>query len=275
VLVQKLICELCRSNDFTKDDQGFFVCDYCRTKYTTAQAQSMMVEGTVRVDRTGEETSLITLASSALASGNYQEALEYANKALEIDPQNSIAWYTKGTSAGWLSTPQAHRLRETQNAFELAIQNASEGERSEVQKWCALRTKELAEALAQPSWSPGRSGAVRVQATDKLAEQHEVQSRVLLDVLALSYQWYERPAPLAIYISIASDLMRGVPYHSVLGKSAQTRIRALSKDQRADLRVRIDWAESQIKRFDPSYSTRGPKEPKVWQRWLTNARQRL
>jgi len=80
--MKRLVCELCGGNDFTKGDDGLFVCGYCRTKYTPAQAQSMIVEGTVRVDRSGEVGNLITLASNALASSNNQEAFDFANKVL-------------------------------------------------------------------------------------------------------------------------------------------------------------------------------------------------
>ena len=46
--MKKLQCELCNGTDFTKDGD-YFVCDYCRAKYSTQQAQKMIIEGTVEV----------------------------------------------------------------------------------------------------------------------------------------------------------------------------------------------------------------------------------
>ena len=41
-------CEVCGSNSMTKRD-GFFQCDYCKTKYTLPEMQKMLVSGTVSI----------------------------------------------------------------------------------------------------------------------------------------------------------------------------------------------------------------------------------
>jgi hypothetical protein len=103
--LNKLQCDLCNGTEFTKTDE-YFVCDFCRTKYSTEQAKKMMIEGTVevagtvQVDRANETANLITLAESSLASGNPSNAFDYANRALEIDVDNSQAWACKAKAAG-------------------------------------------------------------------------------------------------------------------------------------------------------------------------------
>ena len=139
------MCELCRSNNFTKDDDGLFVCDYCRTKYTPAQAKSLMVEGTVRVDRTSDALNLVKLSESALATGNHQEAYEYANRALEIDSENSAAWILKGVCCGFMPNGSDRRLTEMQHAFERAIEYSEEGEDDAVRRQCAQRAVHVSE----------------------------------------------------------------------------------------------------------------------------------
>jgi tetratricopeptide (TPR) repeat protein len=145
VSMQKLMCELCRSNNFTKDDDGFFVCDYCRTKYTPAQAKSLMVEGTVRVDRSGDALNLVKLSESALATGNHQEAYEYANRALEIDSESSAAWILKGVCCGLMPHTSDRRLAEMQYAFERAIEYSAEGEAGAVRAQCTERVLQISE----------------------------------------------------------------------------------------------------------------------------------
>ena len=78
----KLQCELCNGTEFTKAEE-FFVCDFCRAKYTTAQAKTMIegiveVTGTVQVDRGNEISNLLALAKSALDAGNPGEGYNYA-----------------------------------------------------------------------------------------------------------------------------------------------------------------------------------------------------
>jgi hypothetical protein len=231
--VQKLICELCRSNDFTKDDQGFFVCDYCRTKYTPEQARSMIVEGTVRVDRSGEASSLLTLASTALSGGNMQEALDYANRALEIDPEDPTAWYLRGSAVGWLSTLESLRLREMLHAFEHAVRYAAETERAEVQKWCAQQAANAAVHFASPSWD---EAAKRHQSVRSVRERNVARSEEILNTLATSYQWHPRPEPLEAYLRVVVRMPCAGPEHERIAQ------------------VRIDWATNQLEHVGGGYS---------------------
>ena len=148
--MQKLMCELCRSNNFTKDDDGFFVCDYCRTKYTPAQAKSLMVEGTVKVDRSEDALNLVRLSHSAFETGNYQESYDYANRALEIDAENIEAWILKGACCGVMPNPQERRLTEMQNAFGRAVEYAAEEEQSTIRRQCTAKALHVGDvAVAQ------------------------------------------------------------------------------------------------------------------------------
>ncbi|CAB4932291.1 MAG: hypothetical protein F2842_01605 [Actinobacteria bacterium] len=133
--MQRLICELCKSNNFTKDDEGYFVCDYCRTRYTPSQAQSMMVEGTVRLDRSGDVANLTAMSTNALSARNHRECYEYANRVLEIEPANSEAWFLKGTSIGWQSAEQP-RVTELVYAYQRAIEYAHDDETGTITPRC-------------------------------------------------------------------------------------------------------------------------------------------
>ncbi len=247
--MQKLICELCRSNDFTKDDEGLFVCDYCRTKYTPEQAKSMIVEGTVRVDRSGEASSLLTLASTALSGGNMREALDYANRALEIDPEDSTAWYLKGTATGWLSTVQESRLAELRHAYTLAVQNASEFDHQSMVIWCSDGMNQIAGSLAGTSITHVR----QYPTVAGIWQQHSNLASEVLGLLMTSYQWRPNPASLTISIAIACDLINGVPYRFATQTGSARGKHLIDLSHRRYLQEQINWAGEQMRYFDPSF----------------------
>jgi hypothetical protein len=122
ILMKKIVCELCGSNEFSRDDEGLFVCDYCRTKYSAEQAKSMMVEGVVRIDKTADIEPLLKIARDSLTSGNHEEGLLYSNRILEIDSESAEAYFIKGVSLGRSSTLERLRLEEMSLAFQRAIE---------------------------------------------------------------------------------------------------------------------------------------------------------
>ena len=125
-------CELCGATDIIKDGD-YFVCQSCGMKYTTESARKMMVEGvvqvegTVKVDNSHKIENFLSLAKKAHDSDNEKEAEEYANKVLEIDPENWDALYVKGIAAGWQTTISNNRIPEAIDYFSQAISNCPEG----------------------------------------------------------------------------------------------------------------------------------------------------
>ena len=127
---------MCGSNDLVKDG-GVFVCQSCGCKYTVEEARKMMVEGTVdvqgtvKIDNTEQISNFIELAKKAEDRNNESEAESYANKALEIDPNNWEALYIKGKATGWQSSGANNRLDEAIDCFSKAIENCEDEERLE------------------------------------------------------------------------------------------------------------------------------------------------
>lgn len=58
--MKAIVCELCGGNELIKQD-GFYVCQHCRTKYTIEEAKKLFVEidgpvevkGTVKIEKAG------------------------------------------------------------------------------------------------------------------------------------------------------------------------------------------------------------------------------
>lgn len=73
-------------------EEGF--CSYCGSKVRVQRE---------RTDKTIDIQNLLDLASTAIEAKDGQEALNYANKALEVDVQNAEAWFIKMQAQGLLA----------------------------------------------------------------------------------------------------------------------------------------------------------------------------
>lgn len=125
--MKALTCEMCGSTNLLKQD-GVFVCQSCGTKYSVEEAKKMMVEGTVdvkgtvKVDQSGNVENLLKMAQNALDSVNGDEAYLYANKALEIDPENADAWFIKMKAVGLTAILKDLKITEVITAGNKAIE---------------------------------------------------------------------------------------------------------------------------------------------------------
>jgi len=93
--MKALVCELCGGNEFVKQD-GMFVCQHCNTKYTTEEAKKLMVEGTVKIDKSDETEKALLLARRAQEEGYVQNAVKYYGIVLQNDPYNWEANFFRG-----------------------------------------------------------------------------------------------------------------------------------------------------------------------------------
>ena len=150
--MKRLTCEMCGSTDLLKQD-GVFVCQSCGCKYSVEEARKMIVEGTVevagtvKVDDTSKIQNYLDLSQNAYDSGNGQSAFDYANKALEIAPQNSRAWIAKMKAIEYIGTLGELKLMEVVEAGKNALAFAEEASKKEIEfevySYEAMRSLEL------------------------------------------------------------------------------------------------------------------------------------
>lgn len=154
--MKQLTCEMCGSTDLMKQD-GVFVCQSCGTKYSVEEARKIMVEGTVevagtvKIDDSAKIDNYYTMAENAYDASNKQEAENYCNKIIEIDPSNYKAWFLKGKAAGWQSTLRNIRIEESVNCFTKAIDIAPEEEVEDIKAEAASEISSLSTALMRLS----------------------------------------------------------------------------------------------------------------------------
>lgn len=124
--MKALKCEMCGSNDVVKQD-GLYVCQNCGTKYTVEEARKMMIEGTVdvqgtvKIDKSNETDNLLKLAQEAISSINGEEAYAYANRVLEIEPNNAQAWFLRMKGVGLTAILKDLKVLEVIKAGNNAI----------------------------------------------------------------------------------------------------------------------------------------------------------
>ncbi len=91
--MNQLKCELCGSNELVKQD-GFFVCQFCGTKYSVEEARRMMVEGTVdvkgtvKVDNKDFVERYLQNARRARQKEDWEETEKYYNLVEQNEPTN-------------------------------------------------------------------------------------------------------------------------------------------------------------------------------------------
>jgi hypothetical protein len=250
-----MVCELCGSNDFTKDGE-MFVCDYCRTKYTVAEAQKMLVEGTVRVDRSHEAGNLITLASAALDNGNPAEAYEYASKALEIAPDNATAWLIKGKAAGWSSTLANFRIGEMLGAFRSAEKLSPESTRDALRRDCADVLNQVSVAIHNLSWEQTQ----QFIQLDNTWPEHISRCEQVVPALQVAHEWGGGRQPLDNIIVVASNLIQGIKFTQFDGTAA---VRFLTPDYERKVQTLIDTTAAELRELDGTYTAPKPVAQKA------------
>ena len=160
--MKKIVCELCEGTEFTKEG-GFFVCHGCGTKYSLAEAKSMMQEvegdaapvvGAASVaavpmgnPNQAQIDNILVLATTAYEAQNYAEAENYCNRAIELDAMCYKAWNLKGKAVGWQSKIDNLRIEEAAHSFCKAIDFAPEEEKEELKTQASEELKKLGLAL--------------------------------------------------------------------------------------------------------------------------------
>lgn len=118
-------CPACGGELRLDDQQKSGFCIYCGSQILVQDAVQK-----VRIDKSDDFENFTELSSKALGSGNGEDALVYANKALEIKPKSSIAWELKMRACVLLMTPQKLRLEDIKAAAKYTIDYISDADKT-------------------------------------------------------------------------------------------------------------------------------------------------
>lgn len=101
--MKKMQCETCGSTQIKKISDDLFECQHCGVQYSNDEAKGLLVEitGSVKIDHSDEIENAIRRGEQFENADNVTKAIEYYDKALDMDADNEDA------------------LNRSQNAFEL------------------------------------------------------------------------------------------------------------------------------------------------------------
>ena len=129
-----LKCEMCGEVDLRKQD-GEYVCQSCRTRYTPEKAKKLLVEGSVSIDRSKDLENFLTLGLRAYEEIEKRdtaaaEAVDYFAKVLEVDPENAIA----NAHIGILRADEAKSITLAKKSYEKTKMLTLQTQESDEQK---------------------------------------------------------------------------------------------------------------------------------------------
>jgi len=108
-------------------------CQSCGASQNTNQGQECSFCGSTiivneevknRIDKLNANGNLFKLAEIAFEGGDFDEAINYYNKCLEVDSEFFEAWYKKGLSILKTSTLGNFKSQQSISAFKQAINNS-------------------------------------------------------------------------------------------------------------------------------------------------------
>lgn len=112
----RLKCPSCGAALEIPDGRGVANCAYCGTR--------ILLEPAPGIRDQAQHSHYTELAGVALQAGNYSEAIQYCNKALELAPQSGQIWALKAMATIRLTTAEAGRYDEAVSYLQRASQFA-------------------------------------------------------------------------------------------------------------------------------------------------------
>jgi tetratricopeptide (TPR) repeat protein len=210
-------------------------------------SSGVTVSGGGRAPEQRNVETLMGMARTAELGMNNSEALEYYNRALEIDPTITEAWLGKGRSASWQSTLANFRVSEGLIAFQHAIANAGE-DREAVVAGAVEEINKIVSALYRMS----RSHMEEYAALDNTWVSYINQVAQMLDALEQARNWApSNRIVLENIVHLTKDNIEGYKYwdniHSVSG------LHGISPQYEETLRAMMDRAVAGLRQIDETY----------------------
>lgn len=168
-----IICEICGSNDISKED-GAFVCNCCGIRYSLDDVRRMY-SGDVSTSISTSLKNNLVLAKTAFAAGNFVDSETYSKKALEIDSESSEAWILKGESVLFQSIHSTARFSEGLADFSRGIACSLEDKKQQYIIHSNRVIKEVFVKMINDFENENNTGLVLSRFKDLVGLLHEIE----------------------------------------------------------------------------------------------------
>lgn len=194
--------------------------------------------------------NLLGMARTAELGGNSQEATNYYNRVLEIDPSVYEAWIGKGKAAGWQSSLVNFRLPEMIVAFTNAIGSAPPEAKEAVAKQVVDEANKIVVAL----YGLARKHLVDFASLDGTWPAYLIQIGQLLDTMEEVRTWL--PAnrdTLENIVYFCKDNIEGYSFRDQFNNNMPGAY-GITPQYEQLLRTKLESAASALTALDPSYA---------------------
>ncbi|WP_260524190.1 tetratricopeptide repeat protein [Serratia sp. PL7] len=198
----------------------------------------------------------LALARSASMAGNHNEAIEYYNKVLEIQPNDFTAWFGKGQAAGWLSSIASFRFGEMLVGFENAIRFSNDD--IKLKKECAEQINEIVTTC----YGMCRKHINEFVALPDMWSNYIVQCSEILSAYEEAHN-YDESNEIIIrnIITVCEDNISGIAYSDPYDNNNSKSV-FLSEDYEKLMRDMILTYGNKLKELDPNYQIPNPSAAK-------------
>ncbi|HSS21680.1 MAG TPA: CFI-box-CTERM domain-containing protein [Pyrinomonadaceae bacterium] len=235
-------CPNCAGQLQLPDNTSRVKCTYCGTEIAVQEAIEKF-NSSVNPD------NLLMLAESAKHAGNLQEAHDYFNRILEIDPQNHKGWYGKAITTGWLATPASLRVDEIFQGIDRALALAPQEKRPVLLKAAGSELNQLANSILERAQKEFKS-----LVTSETYEEFMVRAKAVIRIYQKASTL--KPDDLEIFKNIIEAARRYMVRYSYSEGNLST---SLTNEEYAEAKHFIQDAEFHIQKFDPTFRAQIPE----------------
>lgn len=150
------ICTQCGANIEIDDTKEAGICQHCGTAFITEKAinnyntyvtnNNNFAGANINVMGANVD-NLIKMAENAIEAGNGKEAVDYANRALEINPESSKSWLIKMKAIEHIGTVGNPQVSEVISYGDNAIKYAEDKETITVEVYNYYIQRAMVECL--------------------------------------------------------------------------------------------------------------------------------
>jgi tetratricopeptide (TPR) repeat protein len=240
--LEAAVCPFCGGDLRVPDDRKTVKCMYCGKDIIVREAIDKAIGPKI--------VNYMTLATTAKKSRNNQEAYDYYNKVLELDPQNHEAWYGKGEAAGWLSTLNDFRLPEMISGVEKAVEYAPVDKKENIKAEAAQMMNNITIAFFRIS----SNHVFEYGSTGNAGQEFLNRCGLMINALEIAHSYAPNDAPiLDNLIFLCKFQVEGVEYKDFNQYGEIRNILRITPESEAMLRSRMDSYVCKRKALDSAY----------------------
>ena len=237
-------CPSCFGELQVPDNKDFVICMYCGT--------NIKVRDSIKIVYDANLPNWFKIANSARDSGQYEEAYEYYNKILEIDSDNSDAWFGKGIAAGYMSTLYNIRINEMMTCFKNSIASSTDDRKELLNQ----KIVDYIDSVVSRMHPLVRKHCVEFISAKESWYNYISQCKIMLNSLEYCHELLpDKINIMKKIIFLCNDNIRGIGDYGQGNEENKFLFRQISNEYKQELQKKLSDFDSKIKEIDLNHKT--------------------